>query len=77
MATKVSVYSKPATRISINETRKTTVRTIGVTGAEGSSISQLHDVDMSGASNNETLVYDATSGKFVVRELPNIDGGTF
>lgn len=37
----------------------------------------LTDVDASDVDNNETLVYDDVSGKFVVKELPIINGGTF
>lgn len=37
----------------------------------------LTDVDATSVDNNETLVYDELSGKFVVKELPIINGGTF
>lgn len=37
----------------------------------------LTDVDASDIDNNETLVYDDVSGKFVVKEIPIINGGTF
>lgn len=37
----------------------------------------LTDVDASDVDNNETLVYDDVSGKFVVKEIPIINGGTF
>lgn len=37
----------------------------------------LTDVDATNVDNNETLVYDDVSGKFVVKELPIINGGTF
>ena len=40
-------------------------------------ITELTDVDASDVDNNETLVYDEVSGKFVIKELPIIDGGTF
>lgn len=38
---------------------------------------QLTDVDATDVDNNETLVYDDVSGKFVVKEIPIINGGTF
>ena len=38
---------------------------------------ELTDVDASSVDSNETLVYDETSGKFVVKEIPIINGGTF
>lgn len=40
-------------------------------------IIELIDVDASDLDNNETLVYDDVSGKFVVKEIPIINGGTF
>jgi hypothetical protein len=40
-------------------------------------IMELKDVDASDVDNNETLVYDEGSGKFIVREIPIINGGTF
>lgn len=38
---------------------------------------ELTDVDASDVDNNETLVYDNVSGKFVVKDIPIINGGTF
>ena len=38
---------------------------------------ELKDVDASSIDNNETVVYDEVSGKFVIKELPIINGGTF
>jgi len=72
MGTKITVTSRPKNRININ-TR---------TGASGGSaavdtIVELKDVDASDIDNNETLVYDEVSGKFVVKEIPIINGGTF
>jgi|694.fasta_scaffold00027_116 hypothetical protein len=40
-------------------------------------IQELRDVDASDVDNNETLVYDEVSGKFIVREIPIINGGEF
>jgi hypothetical protein len=37
----------------------------------------LLDVDASDPDNNETLVYDAAAGKYVIKELPVINGGNF
>ena len=41
------------------------------------SLVNLTDVDATSVDNNETLVYDQGSGKFVVKELPIVNGGTF
>lgn len=85
MSSKITVITRPKNRISINTTQRTQVKSVNVVGATttGSSgpvttqLSQLQDVDASDVDNNETLVYDETSEKFVVKELPIINGGTF
>lgn len=41
------------------------------------SLGQLTNVDTSGADNNETLVYDESQSKFVIKKLPILQGGTF
>ena len=80
MATKVTVLSSGKSKISINKQDRSTIRTVGVlpTKVGGADrLSDLQDIDASDADNNETLVYDETSGKFVVKSLPIINGGTF
>jgi ABC-type transport system involved in cytochrome bd biosynthesis fused ATPase/permease subunit len=70
-ATKVVVNAPPKDRIEIN-----THGGIGAsTGVE--SLVNLKDVDASSIDNNETVVYDEVSGKFVIKEIPIINGGTF
>lgn len=46
-------------------------------GAQNLSLGQLTNVDASDADNNETLVYDETQNKFVIKILPIVQGGTF
>lgn len=41
------------------------------------SFKQLSDVDASDADNNETVVFDEATNKFVVKTLPKVQGGTF
>lgn len=66
----VNVTSASKNRIQINNG--------GVGGSAGiDTIVELRDVDASDVDNNETLVYDEGSGKFIVREIPIINGGTF
>jgi hypothetical protein len=77
MSIKVTVNSVPKTRVSINNQQRETIRTIGVSPQVSSRLKDLLDVDASDADNNETLVYDASTGKYVVRELPIINGGDF
>lgn len=75
----IKVTTQPKNRISINIQQKSDIKSVGLTGKGGSAqyLSQLKDVDSSDIDNNETLVYDEVSEKFVVKELPIINGGTF
>lgn len=77
MATKVVVRSSSPNRISINNQQSKTIRTVGIAAASTNKLESLVDVDASDPDNNETLVYDATSGKYVIKSLPAVDGGTF
>lgn len=77
MGIKVLVNSNPRDRISINSQNRTTVRTIAVGSTAYSRLSELLDVNASDPDNNETLVYDSATGKYVVKELPVVDGGNF
>jgi hypothetical protein len=78
MSIKVTVNSVPKTRVSINNQKRETIRTVGISAPKiVNRLEDLLDVDASNADNNETLVYDATTGKYVVREIPIINGGDF
>lgn len=80
MGVKVTVNSVPKNRISINNQQKKTIKTVALAaGVIGNSptLAGLTDVDASDPDNNETLVYDEASGKYVVKVLPNLDGGIF
>jgi len=80
MAVKVTVNSSSPNRVSINNQQRTTIRTVGIAAPEANIINRivnLSDVDATSLDNNETLVYDEATDKFVVKELPNINGGTF
>ena len=68
---KIVVTSTPKNRILINTFN-------GAGGGGGvQELVQLKDVDASHLSDNETVVYDATSGKFKIEELPIVNGGEF
>ena len=76
----ITVRTTPKSRISINSggNKKLIVNTGAGGPASGiDTIQELKDVDASDVDNNETLVYDDTSGKFVVKTMPLIDGGSF
>ena len=77
MGIKVLVNSNPRDRISINSQNRTTVRTIALAPKNIGKLSDLTDIDASDPDNNETLVYDAATGKYVVKKLPEVDGGIF
>lgn len=77
MGTRVIINSKSPNRVSINNQLPKNIRTIAVASASSSTLAGLTDVDASDPDNNETVVYDSTSGKYVVKALPVVDGGTF
>jgi hypothetical protein len=81
MAIRVSVNSIPTSRVSINTQQRSSVRTVLIPVEDfrdnRDALVNLTDVDASDVDNNETLVYDEQSGKFVIKTLPIIDGGTF
>ena len=56
-----------------------TVAVVSPVAAGGgvSSLSQLTDVDTSNPDNNEVLVYDAATNKYVIKTIPVLQGGTF
>jgi hypothetical protein len=74
MGTKVTVTSTSKNRVSINNQQRATIRTVGISANK---LSGLLDVDASSPDNNDTLVYDSATGKYVIKELPIVNGGTF
>lgn len=75
---KITVRTTPKNRISINSPQRQSLKTVSVgVGSSIDTLKELRDVDTSDLDNNETLVYDATSDKFIIKELPIINGGTF
>jgi hypothetical protein len=77
MATKVSITSSSPNRISINGQQRSVVRTIAVASTQIKTLSDLEDVVAPDPNNNETLVYDGTLNKYVIKTLPVVDGGSF
>jgi hypothetical protein len=75
MAIKVSLNTTGGNRVSINKQGRSRVRTVALSPSQ--EFEDLLDVDSSDADDGETIVYDATTGKYVVKVLPNLDGGTF
>lgn len=65
-------------KVSINNQNRTTIRTVGVSAlAQTAKLVDLVDVDASDSDNNETLVYDSATQKYVIKALPVIDGGSY
>ena len=79
MGIKAYISSTGGSRVSVNNQQRQTVRTVGVqTDLQlVNQLSSLSDVDATDPDNNEVLVYDEASGKYVIKELPVINGGTF
>jgi hypothetical protein len=79
MPIKATVNSAGKYRVAISTEKRREVRTVAITPLAQASnyLAGLLDVDATNPDNNETLVYDAGSGKYVVKELPVVNGGTF
>jgi hypothetical protein len=75
---KVTVVTPPGNRVSINNQQRATIRTVGLgTGGGASLLTQLVDVDATDSDSGEVLVYDEAAGKYVIKTIPEIDGGLF
>ena len=67
---KIKVTTQPKNRITIN--------TRGMIGTgQVDTLVELKDVNATSIANNNTVVYDVVSGKFIIRELPIVNGGDF
>lgn len=75
MGTKVNVVTRPSSRIAIDSQQKMTIRYVAQGAA--SSLERLNDVDVSSKANNDVLVYDENTNKFVSKTIPIVDGGAF
>ena len=72
-----SVFTSPQIRVSVNNQQRATVRSMSFVPNQLSRLADLQDVDASNPDNNETLVYDASTNKYVIKTLPVVDGGNF
>lgn len=79
MGSKITVITRPANRITISKSgsNKSLSVSSGISGGGVTQLANLTDVDATTPQNNETLVYDSATGKYVVKELPIVNGGTF
>ena len=84
MATTVVINNNPATTVSLKPANKT-FASVSVAPSSNISLGSLNDVDVSGAENNEVLIFDYANNKFVVSpitldantNITNINGGLF
>lgn len=80
MATRITIKPRKQ-NITVNAPAKNRIAINTGGGVGGGSnidtVVELKDVDASDVDNNETLVYDEVSGKFVVKVIPIINGGEF
>lgn len=76
---KATINTTGINRVSINKQQQEIVRTLTLNpqSITINSLRGLNDVDATTLLNNETVVYDSASDKFIVKNLPLIDGGTF
>jgi len=81
MSIKVEINTSPGNRVAIDSQQKSTVRTIGIGASSASAqydeLIKLNDVVSVNPANNQILVYDSTAGKYTIKTLPTIDGGSF
>lgn len=79
MAIKATINTGLGNRVSVNIPQKQSIRTVNIIPDIGTvnSLRSLSDVDATGAENNEVLVYDSSVSKYVIKELPALNGGTF
>ena len=84
MATNVIINNNPGTTVSLKPATKT-IASVSVSPSSNISLGDLTNVDVSGAADNQVLVFDQANNKFIVEEytltantnIASISGGTF
>lgn len=79
MAIKATVNSTTVSRVSVKGVNKTQTKTISISPPVTGRADNVDgvDFDLSSRVNNNTIVYDSSVDKFVSKELPIVNGGTF
>jgi carbon monoxide dehydrogenase subunit G len=79
MPINVRLAQNPSNRIGLDTTKNEKVRVlVGGSGSGGASyLDNLLDVNSTDKDNGETVVWDDIQGKYVIKPIPEIDGGTF
>lgn len=75
--TTVIIRPQPRPSVQISPQTKTVTVVNLAPQAELNDINQINNVDVGVPEEGETLVYDQTTGKYVVKILPKIQGGLF
>lgn len=73
----IVVRTTPKNRIAINTPKQLEIKTLASGSSTSNQLRNLVDVDSTSLNNNETVVYDEARDKFVVKELPIVNGGNF
>ena len=84
MATNVIINTNPGTTVSLKPANKT-FASVSVSPSSNIALGDLTNVDVSGAEQNEVLVFDQANNTFIVApytidantNIANIQGGTF
>jgi hypothetical protein len=83
MSIKVSIRTNTLGQVSIKP-KKTTVSSVNIGTRPSLSLGQITNVDASDPDDNEALLYDAATNKYVVKpividsnNITNVAGGTF
>lgn len=77
MAIRATINSVPKTRVSINKQERETVKVVGINPTNVNQLRNLADVNATKLNDGSSVVYDQASDKFVVEELPRLNGGNF
>jgi hypothetical protein len=57
--------------------RKTTISSVTVARTANLNLTQLNNVDITTPANNEVLVYESGTGRWLNKSISTISGGTF
>jgi len=83
MTIKVSIRSNTLGQVSIKP-KKTTVSSVSIGPRPSLSLGQILNVDASNPDDNEALIYDAETNKYIIKPIVvdsnniiNVAGGTF
>ena len=57
--------------------RKTTISSVTVARTANLNLAQINNVDIITPANNQVLIYETGTERWVNKEIPTISGGTF